>query len=196
MKGDLSLKILEAVKETSLAIGDLCYIFTLPYGTSVSRMIRETEKRRSRRGSFSTDIDLQKRRQFSAVLHNLKKDGLVSRKDSRGESYVSITKKGLMVLNRLMERKRNFMPSAAGYRKSGDTSFKIVVFDIPEKYRRKRDWLREVLRNLGFTMIQKSVWAGKVGLPEDFLKDLEATNIIDYVEIFSVSKSGTLRKME
>ena len=71
----------------------------------------------------------------------------------------------------------------------------IVVFDVPEKERRKRDWLRSVLKRLELKMVQKSVWIGKVKIPKELLDDLFNLKLLDYVEIFEVSKSGSLRQL-
>ncbi len=72
---------------------------------------------------------------------------------------------------------------------------KIVLFDIPEKESAQRAWLREVLKNLKFTMLQKSVWVGNSSLPEEFMNDLRARGIDKFVEILAVTKSGTLRQL-
>ncbi len=196
MKGDLSLKILEAIEEVPAAIGDLGYIFTLPYGTSMSRMLRELDRRRWSREGARAVMGSERRRQFNLLLYRLKRDGLVNRKTSVGGEWLSITSRGLKVLERLRKRKNVFAAEPGKYEKASDSALKIVVFDVSEKQRQKRDWLRAALVNLGFRMLQKSVWTGKVKLPEDFLRDLERANMLDCVEIFSVSKSGTLRKLE
>jgi len=39
-----------------------------------------------------------------------------------------------------------------------DRKWRIVIFDVYEKSRAKRNWLREELRNLGFVKLQHSVW--------------------------------------
>ena len=78
------------------------------------------------------------------------------------------------------------------YEKESSERVTIVIFDIPEKERRKRDWLRAVLKNLGLKMIQKSVWIGKVKIPEALIKDLKRLNLIECVEIFEVSRTGSL----
>src|SRR3989338_825438 len=72
----------------------------------------------------------------------------------------------------------------------------IISFDIPEKFRRKRDWLREVIQNLGFKMVHKSVWVGNIKLPEQLIFDLERVNILEFIEIFEVTKTGTLKKVD
>ena len=69
----------------------------------------------------------------------------------------------------------------------------IFAFDVPEKEKRKRGWLRTVLRRLDFTMIQKSVWVGKSKIPQEFLEDIYRFKMVDFVEIFEVSKTGSLR---
>ena len=77
----------------------------------------------------------------------------------------------------------------------GETALVIVSFDIPEEFRKKRDWLREVLRNLDFEMVHKSVWIGQSKIPSRMIKDLEIMDMFDYLQIFEVTKSGTLRKI-
>ncbi|MBI5742583.1 MAG: hypothetical protein HZA25_01965 [Candidatus Niyogibacteria bacterium] len=84
------------------------------------------------------------------------------------------------------------MPEAKyGELKKGN--YAIVTFDVPERERRKREWLRCVLKNLKFRPVQQSVWLGRTKIPIDFLDDLKDLNMTDYVEIFEVSRQGTLR---
>jgi len=70
-----------------------------------------------------------------------------------------------------------------------------VTFDIPEASRGKRAWIREVLKNFEFTMVQQSVWMGKIKIPRAFLDDLKNMGLLDRVVIFEVSKSGNLEKI-
>ncbi len=42
--------------------------------------------------------------------------------------------------------------------KRWDKKWRIIIFDIPEKKRRTRDKIREILFNAGFQRIQDSVW--------------------------------------
>ena len=67
--------------------------------------------------------------------------------------------------------------------------------DIPESERKKRAWLRSALKNLNFKMIQQSVWIGKVRIPEEFLRDLRNMHLTEYVEIFEISKAGSLQQI-
>ena len=86
------------------------------------------------------------------------------------------------------------MPETS-YQKTDGDKLIIIAFDIPEKLRRKRNWIRKVLVGLDFKMIQKSVWQGTTKIPEDFLQDLNDLKIIDFIEIFQISKKGSLEKI-
>ena len=75
-----------------------------------------------------------------------------------------------------------------------DGIMRLVIFDIPEKERKKRRALRAELISFNFSQLQKSVWAGENPLPEDFLSFLDELNLKNKVHIFSVRKHGTLQK--
>ena len=69
---------------------------------------------------------------------------------------------------------------------------RLVVFDIPERERKKRDTLRAELIGYGFEGLQRSVWIGHRPLPADFIEFLDSLNLKNKVHIFSVRESGTL----
>jgi len=112
----------------------------------------------------------------------------------RGEKFFSITRRGRERLAVLKTLQKKELPHATFQKEIGDT-FLIVAFDIPERERRKRRWLRLALRQLGMDMVQKSVWIGKVKLPEEFLGSLHHLGLMGYVEIFAISKAGTLKHL-
>ena len=92
----------------------------------------------------------------------------------------------------MKEQKENLIPRK-NYKSGEEKELNIVIFDVPETQRRKRDWLRGTLVQLGFSKLQQSVWMGKNKLPKEFLQDLETFQILKYVEIFSINKIGTLK---
>ena len=128
------------------------------------------------------------KQQFYSLLGKLKKQGLIESKKSDKGILWTITKAGLSRLMILREKRTD-------YKVESDNKLKIIAFDIPEKERRKREWLREVLRLLGFKMLQKSLWIGKNKIPEDFLADLRRKNLIEHIHILEVSKTGTLQEL-
>ena len=75
-----------------------------------------------------------------------------------------------------------------------DGVIRLVIFDIPEKERKKRLWLRLELLACDYGLLQKSVWVGYCPLPKDFLDSLEYLNLRPYVQIFSIKHSGTLKE--
>lgn len=65
----------------------------------------------------------------------------------------------------------------------------LVIFDIPEEIKRKRDWLRESLISLNFKMIQKSVWLGPAPLPKDFVGVLSELNLLKFIKFLEVRET-------
>jgi DNA-binding transcriptional regulator PaaX len=65
----------------------------------------------------------------------------------------------------------------------------IIIFDIPEKERQKRDWLRGELVALGFVSLQKSVWFGPAPIPKKFIEYLAKMNIISYLKFFKATET-------
>lgn len=60
----------------------------------------------------------------------------------------------------------------------------MVIFDIPERDRRKRQQLRTLLRELRFTRLQQSVWVSEYDA-RDYLKaEVQALRLKDHVQIF------------
>lgn len=137
----------------------------------------------------------RKRQNFYSLMNRLKRDGLVVKKGERRGSDWHITKAGIKHLGQLKEKPRLFakLPNR-GYVKKDSTSLVIVTFDVPERERRKRNWLRIQLIALGFEMLQKSVWIGKVQIPDNFMMDMRQHEVIPYVHILSVNKSGSIVK--
>lgn len=126
------------------------------------------------------------------MISYLKADGLVADERKEGKRIIRITARGTEWLKKLQKRTT---PLRVRYERQPATGLVIVAFDIPEPERAKRAWLRFTLSALDFSMIQKSVWIGRHKLPDAFLADAERFNCMPYLEIFEVSKSGTLRKL-
>lgn len=52
-----------------------------------------------------------------------------------------------------------------------DNKWRIIFFDVPEKKRHYRDYLRTILKTIGFKEFQKSTWIYPYPVPK-FLKEL------------------------
>jgi DNA-binding transcriptional regulator PaaX len=123
------------------------------------------------------------KRTFSSILSQLRKDGLVEKQgDGRRHAVWKISAKGASSVKNqnLLGLKNDGIP-------------RIVSYDIPEKNRRARYWLRACLFDHNYRQLHKSVWLGFTPLPEEFLKQLDALSLRDYIHMFSIGKKGTLQ---
>lgn len=135
------------------------------------------------RGLLGLDDRYRFRREtFSTILARLQVQGLVERIGRRGESRWRLTAHGRGALR---ERRR-------GNRNRPDGVRRLVIFDIPERERKKRDAIRTDLLAAGYRQLQKSVWHGDRPLPKSFLELVGAIGVRRCVHIFSVRDAGTL----
>ncbi|MEK7566385.1 MAG: CRISPR-associated endonuclease Cas2 [Patescibacteria group bacterium] len=192
--------ILEATKKFGEFSIDLIDILLTNYHDSYKKAKRKIKYGPFYKELFENSSKLsyeqykkKEQQRFYNLLGYLQKQGLVKRTKENNRSKWKITKKGEKKLNELKLKKENKLPYKIYTKESDrDGKLKIVIFDIPEEEKRKRNWLRENLIALGFSMLQKSVWISKNKLPKDFIDDLKNLDILHYVEIFSIDKKGTL----
>ena len=92
--------------------------------------------------------------QLKSAASKLANKGLVRFEKRDGRNYMEITARGRQLLEH--EQQREALLQRA--KKRWDKRWRMVVFDIPEKYRKTRDRLRSTLRSLGFIQLQASVW--------------------------------------
>ena len=195
MKGENRLKVLEFLENSAQAAEELFLIFTVPYGTSRRGVEYRLNKHRERRESLKDPECKRKQLRFNDLLYRLRKEELVEKNNNGKKLLIKLTEKGVRALGKLRHN-HQYNPSQTNYKPEKDNTVKIIIFDIPGPERTKRAWLRNVLRNLEFQMLQKSVWVGKVKLPEKFLRDLNNLRLLPYVEIFAIDKRGTLKRLE
>jgi DNA-binding transcriptional regulator PaaX len=198
---NITLRLLESLKDFTLDSVELWGVFfSLGYGASLNKVQYELLKKQpgtknmKSLSKISKDDFNKSRNKFYAMVSNLQKDGLLEVSKKEEKKYFKITKKGKEKLLILKNKEINKLPSKS-YKKIKNNNLIIVMFDIPESEKRKRVWLRSALIILGFKMIQKSVWMAKVKIPKDFLIDLTNIRIINFVEVFEISKTGSLKSI-
>lgn len=126
-----------------------------------------------------------KPRSISAALQRLQKQGLVIHEHKQW----TLTKTG-----------KDFAESSFQYKKfrnkgrlpRKDNTTRIVIFDVPETEKRKREWLRGELIYHEYKPLQKSVWIGNRSLLPELIKTIDFLNMSSYVHIFSVKNKGTI----
>lgn len=188
MRKDTKYRILENLLDGAFDMVDLfAAISTSGYGASRKTIEKRASKVRESREAMLSGLKISNSgrnyKNFANILYKLKSDGLIY--SAKGK--LTIAQAGREALGNHLPRR--------DYQSAGDGNLKIIIFDVPEKYSSKRKWLRRVLLSLGFSMLQKSVWAGKKRLPVGFLEDLKETNLIDYVDIFEITKKGTMQEI-
>lgn len=104
----------------------------------------------------------------------------VARTKARGfiKNDFSLTKEG-------KERLERVLPKFFGKRK-WDGNWHLVIYDIPEKFKYRRNILRENLKCLGFGQLQASVWVSPFNFFGEVEKIIRDYGLMPYV-IFSIS---------
>jgi DNA-binding transcriptional regulator PaaX len=196
MRGDGILTILDALGNAACSSATLLDVFlSSKYGASTGRMQRafDEKQREQFRAVARSEKEIREYHLFYNLVRYLKQDSLIREEKRKGEKFLAITQKGMEKLKSLITRKESVLPPPTYSNKEGSSTMTIVMFDIPEKQRRRRAWLRAALRNIGCTLIQKSVWIGRVKIPREFLEDIKKLHLVEYVEIFEITKVGSLR---
>ncbi|MBI4093384.1 hypothetical protein HY417_00315 [Candidatus Kaiserbacteria bacterium] len=86
------------------------------------------------------------------AINRLVSKGELRRINRRGKPMLEITDIGRRRLARVAMA--NHKPT----QREWDGKWRVVIFDIPESMRGKRDMLRRMLLRIGFLQMQKSVW--------------------------------------
>lgn len=87
------------------------------------------------------------------TIKRLQKQKLVEIVEKDGQTVVQITAEGRM--HALQYKLDDIFIEKP---KKWDKKWRVVIFDIPEKYKRIRDIFRRKLKGMGFYLLQESVW--------------------------------------
>lgn len=123
------------------------------------------------------------RKSFYNLLSNLKSKGYITAKNLEGKSGIMLTKNGLD-----KALKASFQLASNTKIKRKDGKWIMVIFDVPEKSKNKRELLRSILQNFGFKMFQKSAWISPYDVGEKTEKALQYHLLDNYVKIFLIEE--------
>lgn len=186
MRGEIIYKILNSLEDGVFDYIDFTNAFLKAgYGATGSKIQYEFSKIQDKR--MGTRLDRQKLRNFAKFMSKLKSEGLILENNS---NQIYLSEKGK---NKLNNFKNSFPLNKDLYKKKTGDKVVVISYDIPVAFNRERNILRDMLQTLGFYLVHKSVWVGKVLLPERFIGDLNRLGIMEYVEILEVTKNGTLK---
>lgn len=188
MKGEIIYKILNSLQDGVFDYIDFADAFLKAgYGATGGKIRYELSKIQNNR--ISTQLNRQKINNLKNYLYKLKNQGLILQNSS---NKIYLSEKGK---NKLNHFQNSFPLNKDLYKKKAGERVVVVSYDIPIAFNKERNVLRDMMRALGLHLVHKSVWVGKVILPERFISDLSKLGIIDYVEILEVTKKGTLKDL-
>ena len=189
MKGEIIYKILNFLGERALDHVDFMNAFLRAGSGATSGKIRyELSKIENKRNI--SQLNKQKIKNLKNYLYKLKSQGMIL-ENSFNKIYLS--EKGK---NKLSNFKNSLPLNKDLYKAKIGETVMVISYDIPVAFNKERNILRDMLRMLGFSLVHKSVWVGKVLLSERFITDLNRLGIMDYVEILEVTKNGTLKSKD
>ncbi len=123
-----------------------------------------------------------KAKTLNQAVYRLKKQNLIEViKEEDDRSIVRLTKNGKVKIRELAIDTLKIGPL-----KHWDKKWRVVIFDIPNKYKPAREALRKKLRELGFYQLQKSVWAYPFPCEDEILFISEVFGIGRFIEILTV----------
>jgi DNA-binding transcriptional regulator PaaX len=110
------------------------------------------------------------------ILWRLQKKGLVK----KTEKYYQLTFQGLKIV-------KNFKTDNSA-KTVWDGRWRMIMFDIPEKKRKERDWLRYQLLCLDYQSVQKSVFIGRQPIEEDVWNDIVERDLNKCIRLITVGE--------
>jgi len=121
------------------------------------------------------------RRRFSNAIYYLKKKNLIQIQSLQGKSAAVLTKGGIS-----KALKASFICSDVAKRK--DDKWIMIIFDVPRTHRRARNLLKSILYNLGYKLLQQSVWVTPYDVFDKTEHLLQIHSLDRYIKIFLIEK--------
>ena len=113
-------------------------------------------------------------------IYRLLKTEEIEKVVKNGQPYLRLSNRGKKIIT------RDFSLITL-QNKPWDGYWRIIAYDIPEKYKKTRYLLQQELQTLGFGMMQKSIYISPHDLAEDIQEYLESNHLSDFAFV-SVAK--------
>lgn len=124
-----------------------------------------------------------KPRRFSQFIYYLKKNNFIKVDGLKGNRTLMLTKKGFNKAVRAQFQLENDSIS-----KRRDGKWIMLIFDIPEKYKKSRELLRNILYRLKYKMFQQSVWITPYDVSERTEELIQEYSLDEFVKIFLIEE--------
>lgn len=124
------------------------------------------------------------KKEIENAVQNLRRQKFIEiMSNYNGKTKIKLTNKGK---ERLVEI--SFDTLEIKKPKKWDGKWRMIIFDIPDRFKLAREALREKIRELGLCQLQKSVWIHPFECEDEILFIAETFEIERYVEIITVEK--------
>ncbi len=121
-------------------------------------------------------------KQIKNAFYALKRRGFIEvLQEKNGLTKVLLTKKGKKVIKEFSIETISILKP-----KRWDKKWRVVIFDIPNKFNTSRAALRDKVRELGFLKLQKSVWVYPYSCEDEILFIADCFKVEPFLEILTV----------
>lgn len=118
-----------------------------------------------------------KPRSLEVALERLERRHLVGARRKGGREEWYLTDEGENLARRLK------IKLAFSKQKVWDGKWRLIIFDVPEDIRDRRDFLRRELSGFGLHQLQRSVWVTPHELPESFFEIMDELEIGEHLRL-------------
>ena len=114
------------------------------------------------------------------MLSRLKERGFV---ENERYGVWKLTARGVAQVKKVLMRREEISTPSKQLRRD-----LIIAFDIPERDAGQRQWLRGILKSIGFRMLQKSMWFGPSPLPKSLIEELQMRHLLPHIKFFTAQE--------
>lgn len=125
--------------------------------------------------------DDKNKRKFDNLIYYLKRKGYIKIKNLESKQAIMLTKEGISKALRA-----SFILEESKKRKDG--KWVMLIFDMPSKNKKARNLMRSILVNLGYKLLQQSVWISPYDISEKTERLLQIYSLDKYVKIFLIEE--------
>lgn len=121
------------------------------------------------------------------TINRMEKDGYLEEVEERGQKRYRATLKGKAKIFAYLKKDKKW-----------DGKWRIVVFDIPEKQKKMRNYFRGCLIGLGFRKLQESVWISPYNIAdtvEELIDLCKAKEFVHYLLVEELDNRDVLMKL-
>lgn len=127
--------------------------------------------------------DYFKKRRMTQAWNGLRRYKFVRHIQKEGKSFYSLTPKGEARLQTIVIDEIELKG-----KKYWDGKWRLVMYDLPIRFKKVRNAFRWKLKNLGFFQFQKSAWIYPYPCEEEIFFVADFFGIRKYIEIIEVNK--------